>query len=475
MERLESCLINREETALFADYYEFTSGKADFDHGDNETITETFFVRNVPKYLGAYLVSAGLEQVVEFIKNYHISAEDAKWLKVTSGKDFDEKFIDYLRKFKFHGDIYAMPEGTIFFPNEPVLSITGPSVDVQMFETYLLAIMNFQTLIATKASRIVNAADGRTVLEFGSRRAHGRDAALLGARAAYIGGSDGSALVLAGKKLGIPYIGTMPHKFVQERDSELDAFREYAESFPRNTVLLIDTYDAVSGAENACTVGKELRNRGCDLMGVRIDSGNLLQLSEKVRTILDRNGFKKTKIFASSDLDEYQIADLVAKGAPIDGFGVGTRLITGANFDSVSGNGAVSALGGVYKLVEVRRNGVDIPTIKISNDSDKTTLPGRKQVYRFYDGDKFAYDEITRFDEKRPNGERLLVPIMRAGRLVYKFPKINGIRKNHFNQLLRLDKAYKKLKDSPLYKVKISDDLAALKRHLIESRAELSG
>lgn len=469
MKLLEPGLINKDELALFLDYYEFTSGKADLDHKNTDIITETFFVRKIPKNLGSYLIATGLEQVAHFISNYRLSDEDREWLKKTSETDMSNEFLDYLQNFKFKGDVYAVPEGTPVFPNEPILSITGPSLDVQLFETYLLDIMNFQTLIATKASRIVNAAKGKTVLEFGARRAHGRDAALLGSRAAYVAGSVGSALVLAGKKFGIPYVGTMPHKFVQERPSELQAFREYAESFPHNTVLLIDTYDTIQGAKNACIVGKELRAKGYDLKGVRLDSGDLSELSKKVRDILDKEGFKAAKIMVSSDLDEYKIEDLLSKSAPIDGFGVGTRLITGANYNSKTKEGEVSALGGVYKLVEIVKEGKTIPKIKISEDTEKTTIPGKKQVYRISKNGMYDHDEIVAWDEAPPpDSKPLLLPIIQNGESVYNFPELAAIRKYCLEELLMLHEKHKIVSNAETYPVKVSQKLEGLRQELIK-------
>ena len=468
MERSESKLVSKSELALFLDYYELTGGKADFDHKNADIITETFFVRKVPKNLGTYMIAAGLEQVIDFISNYRLSKEDRKWLRETCGGDLSEEFLDYLENFKFKGEIYAVPEGTLVFPNEPILSITGPSIDAQLFETYILNVMNFETLIATKTSRVVNAARGKTVLEFGARRAHGRDAAILGSRASYIAGSTGSALVLAGKKLGIPYVGTMPHKFVQERDSELEAFRDYAESFPHNTILLIDTYDTIQGAKNACVIGKELRAKGSDLKGVRLDSGDLAELSKKVREILDREGFKKTKIMVSSDLDEYKIDELLAKNAPIDGFGVGTRLITGANYNSSTKQGEVSALGGVYKLVEIVKNGKTVPKIKVSEDAEKTTMPGKKQVYRVFKDGLCVYDKIVLWDESPPPGSKpLLVNVAKNGKTFYVFPKLADIRRHYTEEILKLPEKYKRIANPETYTVKISDKLHDLQQELI--------
>jgi nicotinate phosphoribosyltransferase len=317
----------------------------------NQTITENYFFREVPKHLGSYVIVAGLEQFASYIDimNRGLSGRHRKWLRETSGRDFeDEAFLDYLQNFKFRGDVYAIPEGTPVFPHEPVINVTGPSIDVQIFETYLLNIVNFESLVATKTSRIVHAAKGRkvvfspedagrSVIDFGARRAHGRDAALLGARAAYIAGAAGTSLVIAGMKWGMPCVGTMPHKFVQERyrgngtfkESELLAFRQYARSFPYNALELVDTYETIEGVRNSVTVGRELRREGYELRGVRLDSGDPLELSKKAGPLLSE--FEGAKIFVSNELDEYTIDDMLTRGAPVSGFGVGTRLITGAN------------------------------------------------------------------------------------------------------------------------------------------------
>lgn len=464
----QSNLFGNSGLGLFMDYYEMTGGKADFDHKNGDIITENYFFRKTPKHLGSYVITAGLEQVINFITSYKLEAKDRKWLKSTCGDDLSDDFLDYLCDFKFKGDVSAIPEGTPVFPNEPIINITGPTIDVQLFETYLLNVMNFESLVATKSSRVVNASKGRGVLEFGSRRAQGRDAALLAARAAYIGGSVGSALVLAGREFGIPYVGTMPHKFVQERPSELQAFREYSESFPHNSVLLIDTYDTLRGARNACIVGKELRKKGFDLKGVRLDSGDLLELSKKVRSILDSEGFTSTKIFASSDLDEYTIEQLLSSGAPIDSFGVGTRLATGANYDSLKKEGDVSVLNGVYKLVSIKNGGTEIPKIKLSDDPGKTILPGRKQVLRKIVDKRYIEDLVALSDEKAENGwNSLLVPIIKNGKLVYEFPGIKDIRKYCLEQVSMLPETCKRTVDPGGYTVRISDKLQKLQQELI--------
>ena len=269
----QSGLLTESNMALFADYYEFTMGKADFDGGNNAICTENYFVRSIPQ--GEYLITAGLEQVIHYILNLRFTDADLQWLKESKPTpDMSDDFLDYLRHFKFEGDVYAVPEGTPVFANEPLINVTGRSIDIQIFETYLLNVMNFQTLIATKTARIVQAARGRTCFDFGARRAHGRDAGILAARASFIGGAAGTSLVIAGQYFNIPYVGTVAHKFIMDRPSELAAFRDYARSFPHNTLLLIDTYDTVQGAKNACIVGKEMKARGAELRGVRLDSGD---------------------------------------------------------------------------------------------------------------------------------------------------------------------------------------------------------
>ena len=423
---LQSGLLTESNMALFADYYELTMGKADFDNGNNAICTENYFVRYIPQ--GEYLIAAGLEQVIHYILNLRFTDADLKWLKESKPTpDMSDDFLDYLRHFKFDGDVYAVPEGTLVFPNEPLINVTGPSIDIQIFETYLLNVMNFQTLIATKTARIVHAARERTCFDFGARRAHGRDAGILAARASFIGGAAGTSLVIAGQYFDIPYVGTTAHKFIMDRPSELAAFRDYAKSFPHNTLLLIDTYDTIQGAKNACIVGQEMKVRGAQLRGVRLDSGDLLALSKAVRAIFDEAGLHDVQIFASNDLDEFQIDKLLSAGAPIDGFGVGTRLATGANFNPLTGEGGPSALPGVYKHVE-RIEGEKVTfTMKLSEDTGKSTLPSRKQLHRLYDANgNYVKDVISLWNEDLQEGESrtahslLLVPVIcLKGELVY--------------------------------------------------------
>jgi nicotinate phosphoribosyltransferase len=468
-----SGLLKEEMFALFADYYELTMARADFNSGNNSRITENYFFRKVPQ--GSYAITAGLEQVVNFVLNTRFVEDDIEW--VMQGKprqDSDEGFKDYLRNFRFHLDIDAVPEGTPVFPGEPIMNITGPSIEVQMLEFYLLNQMNFQTLVATKAARIIETAEGKTVLDFGSRRAHGRDAAMLGARASMIGGAKGTSLVAASRVFDIPKVGTMVHKFVMDRPDELTAFNDYCKTFPEGSILLIDTYNTLQGARNAVRLGKYLeetfKDEGYRLQGVRIDSGNLEELSKGVRKILDDAGMQYARIFASNDLDEFEIRKLLKAGAPIDGFGVGTRMITGANYNPETGQGGVSAFGGVYKIVEKEeKDGTWTPKIKLSEEKAKMTLPGRKQTWRVYDGDSakgdYQKDVITLSGEEAPaeNAKPLMIPITRATKdgteQVYDFPSVKDIAAYSMAERQRLPQQYRKIDGAARYPVETSKGL----------------
>jgi nicotinate phosphoribosyltransferase len=320
--------------------------------------------------------------------------------------------------------------------------------------------MNFQALIATKASRIVESARGRPVFDFGARRAHGRDAGILAARASFIGGASGTSLVLAGHYFDIPYVGTMAHKFISERPTELEAFRDYATTFPNNTTLLIDTHDTLQGARNACIVAKEMEAHGARLRAVRLDSGDLLTLSKEVRCILDAEGLGYVQIIASHELDEFQIDALLKNGAPIDSFGVGTRLATGANYNSLTGEGSTSALGGVYKLVEsdgkpVGKRSLDEPS--------KATIPGKKQIYRIADtGGNYVKDYVALWDEPISEGQLLLIPIIQDGGLVYDFPDLHDIQTQTAVELKRLPDSHKSLTEAEPYLVELHPSLRNL-------------
>ncbi|MDE0552570.1 MAG: nicotinate phosphoribosyltransferase, partial [Candidatus Poribacteria bacterium] len=312
MNAARSALLSEDNMSLFVDYYQLTMGQADFNAQNDAIITANYYVRKIPQ--GQYLIAAGLEQVIHYILNLRFTDAVLDWLAKRG--DLRADYLASLKDFRFEGSVFAVPEGTPVFPNEPIINVTGRSRDVQLLETYLLCVMNFQTLIATKASRIVQAARGRQVFDFGARRAHGRDAGILAARASFIGGANGTSLVLAGHYFEIPYVGTMAHKFISERPTELAAFRDYATTFPNSTTLLIDTYDTIQGARNACIVAKEMEASGTKLRAVRLDSGNLFTLSKEVRRILDAHGLDYVQIIASHELDEFQIDTLLENGAP---------------------------------------------------------------------------------------------------------------------------------------------------------------
>ena len=451
----KSALLSVDEMALFVDYYQLTMGQADFDADHNAIITANYYVREIPQ--GQYLIAAGLEQVVHYILNLRFTDATLDWLSERG--DLSDDYLASLKDFRFDGSVFAVPEGTPVFPNEPIINVTGKSREVQLFETYLLCVMNFQTLIATKASRIVQAARGRPVFDFGARRAHGRDAGILAARASFIGGASGTSLVLAGRYFDIPYVGTMAHKFISERPTELEAFRAYAATFPNNTTLLIDTYDTLEGARNACIVAKEMVARGARLRAVRLDSGDLLTLSKQVRRILDAEGFDYVQIIASHDLDEFQIDTLLSNGAPLDSFGVGTRLATGANFNPRTGEGAPSALGGVYKVVESDGRPVGKQSL---DEPSKATIPGKKQIYRLTDAvGNYAKDWVTLWDEDVSEGQRLLVPVIEDGELVYDFPTLLDIQARTIAALKKLPNSHKQLTEATPYAVEIHPSLLA--------------
>ena len=367
---------DKRNLSMMMDFYEMTMSYGYFrqTHGDVRVAFDLFF-RSVPDK-GGYAVFAGLEHVIEFVENLSFSEADIDYFRAQNL--FSEEFLSFLRGFRFRGDIYAVPEGTIIYPNEPLMTIVAPIIDAQLIETAILAQINHQSLIATKASRIVRAAEGRKVSDFGARRAHNMDAATYGARAAYIGGVDMTATVSAGQQFGIPISGTMAHSWIMFFEDEFTAFKKYAELYPQATVLLVDTYDVLhSGIPNAIRTAHEvLAPQGNRLAGVRIDSGDLAYLSKRVRTMLDDAGLTDCKIILSNSLDEFTISSLLLQGAQVDSFGVGERLIT-AKSDPV--------FGAVYKLVAVEKDGVFLPRIKMSENVEKLTNPGIKDLYRIYD------------------------------------------------------------------------------------------
>ena len=378
---------------MVMDLYELTMSNGYFleGHEDHMATFEVFF-RKIPDN-GGFAIFAGLEQVIDYIENMHLDEEDIEYFR--SLGMFDERFLEFLSGYRFKGDILAFREGTIIYPNEPILVVNAPLIDAQLVETAILAQINHQSLIATKARRIVKAADGRAVSDFGARRAHNMDSAVFGARAAFIGGAAGSATVLAGKMFDIPISGTMAHSWVMYHDSEYEAFRRYAEIYPDDTVLLIDTYDVLrSGTPNAIRTAKEvLEPMGKRLKGVRLDSGDLAYLTKEVRRMLDEAGLEDCRIIASNSLDEYSITSIIDQGACIDAFGVGERLIT-AKSDPV--------FGAVYKISAVEKDGVCEPKIKVSEAVEKITNPGRKSVFRVYDSSGHAVADLITHEWEHP-------------------------------------------------------------------------
>ena len=479
--RKEDYMKENRNLSMLSDFYEFTMANGYFNKGMKDTIAIfDAFYRSNPND-GGYSIFAGLNDIIDFIENLSFSDEDIAYLKEMG--DFSDGFLEYLKDFKFTGDVWAYPEGSVIFPNEPIITVKAPIIECSILETYLLLSMNFNSLIATKTSRIVKAAGERLVMEFGARRAQGADASLTGARAAYIGGAPVSSNTLSAKRYGFKPAGTMAHSWVQAFDSEYEAFKTYAEIYPENCVLLIDTYDTInSGLPNAMKVFKEvLKPKGLS-GGVRIDSGDLAYLSKEVRKILDENGFTDTKIVASNSLDEFKINSLLSQGAQIDSFGIGERLITSKS-DPV--------FGGVYKLVGLYEDNKLKSKIKVSENVEKITTPGFKKVYRLYDKStgKAEADYITLVDEKVDDSKPLVIfdplftwkmkkmdnykarpmqePIFEDGKLVYDQPGIEEIRDYCQSELDSLWDEVKRFDQPHNYYVDLSQDLWNLKQDLI--------
>jgi len=439
--------------ALRTDLYQLTMMQAYWRSGHKPEATFDYFVRKIPS--GSYLVTAGLDYVLDYIANLRFEDDDIQYLR-TQG--FNEEFLDLLRDFRFAGDILAMPEGSIAFPLEPIIRVTAPIMEAQLVETFILNKMNFSTLIATKAARVVYAARGRAIAEFGLRRAQG-NGHLEATRATYIGGCASTSNVLAGKVFGIPVSGTMAHSFVTSFEHEIDAFRAYADTFPSKCFLLIDTYNTIEGAKKAVVVGKELEKRGEKLRGVRLDSGDLSELSKQVRKILDDVGLTYVKIVASGDLNEWKIDELMKKGAKIDMFGVGTELVTGR---------PAPALDGIYKLSDVLEHGRHVPKMKLSEEMVKATLPGKKLVWRTIEEGRFVKDMISLDDEKIDNAVPLLEQVVKKGKPVRDSPQLVQIRQAAAANLSKLPDEYKKLDGAPVYPVEFSPGLVALRERLVE-------
>lgn len=470
--------------SLLCDFYELTMGNGYYKNGfyKKTTYFDVFF-RSIPDG-GGYAIAAGLEQIIDYIKQLHFSQDDIEFLR--SKGIFDEGFLSYLKDFRFTGDIYAVPEGTPVFPHEPIVRVKAPAIEAQLIETYLLLAINHQSLIATKANRIVRAAQGRTVLEFGSRRAQGADGAIIGARAAYIGGCAGTACTLSDNLYGVPAGGTMAHSWVQMFDSEYEAFKTYCELYPHQATLLVDTYNTLkSGVPNAIKAFKEvLLPQGITNCAIRLDSGDISYLSKQARKMLDDAGLTQCKIVASNALDEHLIRDLMMQGAQVDLFGVGERLVTSKS---------TPVFGGVYKLAAIEdEQGNIIPKIKVSENTSKITNPHVKKVLRFFDNEsgKALADELCLWNEtvdpSQPHTifhehatwktktltnftvKELLVPVFVDGQCVYKQPTLPQIQAYCQEQVETLWDEIKRFENPHTYYVDLSKALWTEKKRLLE-------
>ena len=475
--------IDRNLTML-CDFYEITMGNGYFKSGigDRMVYFDAFYRDNPDN--GGYAIAAGLEQIVNYINELHFDNDDIEYLR--SKGCFDEEFLTYLRSFRFTGDMWAVPEGTVVFPGEPLITVRAPAIEAQFIETYLLMALNHQSLIATKASRMTRAAKGRPISEFGSRRAQGADAAILGARAAYIGGCAGTACTITDEAYGVPATGTMAHSWVQMFDDEYTAFKTYCEIYPENCTLLVDTYNVLeSGIPNAIKAFREvLVPRGITKCGIRIDSGDITYLTKKARAMLTEAGFPQCKIVISNSLDEYIIRELIRQGAEIDAFGIGERLITSKS-DPV--------FGAVYKLCAIERDGEIVPKIKISENVGKITTPHFKKVYRLRGRETgkaeadllCVHDEVI--DDSRPleifdpeytwkrktltdfTATELLVQVFRGGRQVYELPALDDIRRHCADEIEGMWDEVRRFTNPHNYYVDLSERLWQIKHDLLKS------
>lgn len=443
--------VTPEHLALLVDLYELAMADSYLRHDMNGRATFALFVRSLPPNR-TFLVSAGLDTALAGLEDLRFTDETVDYLAGLGL--FSDAFLAYLRAFRFTGDVRAIPEGEVFFPPEPLLEVSGPRIDAQIVETFLLNTLNYQVMVASKAARAVLAARGRGVVDFSPRRDHGADAALKAARAAYLAGCTGTSNVLAGLHYGIPVVGTMAHSYVMSFSDELEAFRAFARDFPTNAVLLIDTYDTLQGARHAATVGREMAARGARLRGVRIDSGDLAAHSRAVRAILDEAGLRDARIVLSGDLNEHRIAALLAQGAAVDTFGVGTELGTSADAPSI---------GGVYKLVE------DEKGYRVKLSTGKATLPGRKQVWRRLDAEGQPVGDLLALADEPgpPEATPLLVDVMRQGRRTWT-ESLDESRRRCTERLASLPDELRGLDDGVAYHVALSPALEALRARMTD-------
>ena len=433
-----------DSSVLLTDLYQFTMLQGYFDRGMEETAVFEFFVRKLPPSRG-FLMAAGLEQSLKYLERLHFTPRELEWL-AGSGR-FSRGFVDYLERLRFTGDVHAMPEGTLFFPQEPILRVTAPLPQAQLIETRLINLLHFQTLIASKAARFVLAAPGKLLVDFGLRRAHGAEAGLLAARAAYLAGFSGSATVLAELLFGVPAYGTMAHSFIQAHDDEWEAFINFARAQPNNVMLLLDTYDTEAAAEKVVALAPRLKSEGIRINGVRLDSGDLGDHARKVRRILDNGGLVDVKIFASGNLSEDRLRNLIETAAPIDGYGIGSDLVTSAD---------APHLDCAYKLQEYAGRA------RRKRSEGKATWPGRKQIFRRYGPDGRMREDLLTLDDRSEAGEPLIQAVMRAGRRLATPAPLNELRAYAADQLAHLPEPFRGLRDVPPYPVKISDALTAL-------------
>ncbi len=447
---------NASSSALLTDLYQLTMLQGYFDQGMEETAVFEFFVRKLPGQRN-FLIAAGLEQGLEFLENVRFTAQELDW--ISNHGAFRPGFVNYLEQVRFTGAVHAMPEGTVFFTNEPILRVTAPIAEAQLVESRLINLLHFQTLIASKAARSVLMAPGKLLVDFGLRRAHGAEAGLLAARASYLAGFAGSATVLAAPLYGVPVFGTMAHSFVQAHDDETTAFEHFARSLPGNVILLIDTYDTEAAAEKVVALAPKLARDGIKIKGVRLDSGDLADHAFKVRRILDDGGLRDATIFASGSVDEYVLARLVKQNAPIDGYGIGTHMDTSAD---------APYLDCAYKLVEYAGRA------RRKRSEGKVLWPGRKQIIRSYERDGRMAGDILTLDGDRVDGEALLQPVMSRGRRIGPPVPLNDARARALRELDRLPDALRGLESAAEYPVRISPAIRQLAQEVDSKQCQIT-
>jgi nicotinate phosphoribosyltransferase len=448
---------NAQTSILLTDLYQLTMLQAYFDQGMEGTAVFEFFVRKLPPRRN-FLVAAGLEQVLTFLENLRLTGEELEWISAHGA--FRPGFVRYLEKLRFTGEVHALPEGTIFFANEPILRVTAPLPQAQLVESRLINLLHFQTLIASKAVRSVLVAPNKLLVDFGLRRAHGAEAGLLAARASYLVGFAGSATVVAAPLFGVPIFGTMAHSFIQAHDDETAAFEHFARSLPENVILLIDTYDTEAAAEKVVRLAPKLEREGIKIKGVRLDSGDLAEHAFKVRRILDNGGLRQVTIFASGSVDEYVLDRLLRKNAPIDGFGIGTHMDTSAD---------APYLDCAYKLVEYGGKA------RRKRSEGKVLWPGRKQVYRSYDHEGRMRADILSLENDPQEGEPLIQPFMKGGKRITASEPLSKLRERALAQITRLPRSLRQLEHEPDYRVAVSDAIRNLAREVDAAQLDPHG